>query len=150
MKVIKTFFTFRYLKIYAILASAMFLHCTLLQPFTVDEGSQYNYKLGTLKLYMPDKVEDFIRITPQSFFSKSIIFNISAQTIFNGKTTNYEHVRMNLHGESTLKYPRKSLELQFDKEDYFFNYPIFLYFLLIFFYIIFKKYLIFYSKFFNI
>lgn len=123
MKTIKNHSMLRYFKIYTILASTLFMHCTLLQPFTVDECSQYNYKLGTLKLYMPDEVEAFIRITPQLTANKSIIFYITAKTIFNGNTTYYDHVRMNLHGESSLSYPRKSLELQFDDEDYFFNYP---------------------------
>lgn len=89
--------------------------------FLISDNQIQVEALGELQLIMPEEVEAFFRITPQIKENKDSLFWIDVNAIHQGDSLSFSDVRINLHGENSIKFPRKSIELKFNGKEYFFN-----------------------------
>jgi hypothetical protein len=77
--------------------------------------------IGILKFYMSEDATQFFSITPQTREGKSVQFDVTAVCIVNGVSDTLTNVDVNLHGEHSLKYLRKSFEVDIHSRKRLFN-----------------------------
>ncbi|MBN1131285.1 MAG: CotH kinase family protein, partial [Chitinispirillaceae bacterium] len=97
------------------------LGCALVAPYDAPEPGP---SIGSIRLFMSNEAMAFIDSTPQPLESRSQEFVIAAETVYTGSTRRHEPVRMNLHGESSLTFFRKSLELKIPAKERLFSCPV--------------------------
>jgi hypothetical protein len=79
--------------------------------------------LGSLHILMQQECEAFFRTTPQVRENKDSLFMVDIIEVMNGFPDTITRVRINLHGEGSIKFPRKSIEMKTAGKHAFFHNP---------------------------
>lgn len=95
--------------------------------YTVEKNDSVlkNSSKSQIYLYMEETVVEFLQKEGATHADKEVVFNIEAKVI-DEKNETIEvksNAEVKIHGESTIKYRRKSLALDLKDDQMYFNFP---------------------------